>query len=120
MKLPPARDASPARRPRGRPRAFDRDQAPARAMQAFWSKGYAAALGAPDLVVSVCDRAREEAWPFGGRGLHWSIPDPVAAGTTSAFRRAFSEISARVTELAGASPRLTAPVVTRNAREAIS
>lgn len=54
----------------------------------------------PDLVVSVCDRAREADLPFPAERLHWSIPDPVEAGTASAFRAAYHEISRRVERLA--------------------
>jgi ArsR family transcriptional regulator, arsenate/arsenite/antimonite-responsive transcriptional repressor / arsenate reductase (thioredoxin) len=50
------------------------------------------------LVVTVCDKAREE---LGDRGnIHWSIPDPVREGTPEAFERAASEIEGRVDRLA--------------------
>ncbi len=47
-----------------------------------------------DLVITVCDRAHEElehpAW------AHWSIPDPVAAGTAAAFEAAHDLLAERV------------------------
>ena len=41
--------------------------------------GYAQVDVAPDLVVSVCDRVREDGLPFDAPLLHWSVPraDPV-------------------------------------------
>lgn len=59
-------------------------------------QGYEAIDGVPDLVVSVCDRARETEIPVARRHVHWSVPDPVMRNTLSAFRSAFSEISDRV------------------------
>src|ERR671912_615903 len=54
-------------------------------------------LGA-DIVVTVCDRAREELAP--GEGwLHWSVPDPVDAGTPRAFDTTVAELDARITVL---------------------
>ncbi|OJV75014.1 MAG: ArsR family transcriptional regulator [Cellulomonas sp. 73-92] len=51
-----------------------------------------------DLVVTVCDNAHEE---LGGAGrLHWSVPDPVAAGTDAAFDAAVEELARRVHTLA--------------------
>lgn len=56
---------------------------------------------ADDLVVAVCDKAYEELGQR-RRCLHWSVPDPVRAGTGGAFEAAFHEIEARVGRLAGA------------------
>lgn len=54
----------------------------------------------PALVVTVCDRAHEEldapaSW------LHWSIPDPVPAGTKAAFDAALHELDGRIIAFAG-------------------
>jgi protein-tyrosine-phosphatase len=66
-------------------------------------KGYDALSDQPDLIVSVCDRAREAGLPFDVPSIHWSVPDPVTGGTVEAFRSAFGEISARVDRLASAT-----------------
>ncbi len=68
-------------------------------------RGYDAVTATPDLVVSVCDRARESGLPFDAPALHWSIPDPVLAGTAEAFHAAFADLEARVDRLAAASRR---------------
>jgi protein-tyrosine-phosphatase/DNA-binding HxlR family transcriptional regulator len=57
-----------------------------------------------DLVVTVCDLAREE---LGGQAaVHWSVPDPVPAGDPASFDAAVTDLSDRV---GGLAPRLTAP-----------
>jgi protein-tyrosine-phosphatase len=62
-----------------------------------------------DLLVTVCDHAHEELahhWHVApDPTLHWSVPDPVAAGTRRAYDAAYSDLETRVTHLA---PRLTA------------
>ena len=55
----------------------------------------------PALVVTVCDRAHEELEP-GDKWLHWSIADPVAAGTRGAFDSAVDELRARIVSLQAA------------------
>jgi protein-tyrosine-phosphatase len=56
-----------------------------------------------DLVITVCDLAREE---LGRRAaVHWSVPDPVPAGDPASFDAAVAELSHRVERLA---PRLAA------------
>ena len=68
-------------------------------------KGYDEITFEPDLVVSVCDRAREAGLPFGGPHLHWSVPDPVRVGTQDAFRSAFADIARRIDGLVKPTPR---------------
>jgi protein-tyrosine-phosphatase len=66
-------------------------------------KGYDQVSTAPDLVVSVCDRAREAGLPFDAPLLHWSVPDPALAGTAGAFRSAFGDLAERVERLSQAT-----------------
>ena len=54
----------------------------------------------------MCDRAHEELDPEPG-WLHWSVPDPVPAGTGRAFDATVIELRDRIVALAGASQ--TAP-----------
>jgi protein-tyrosine-phosphatase len=54
----------------------------------------------PALVVTVCDRAHEELGPA-ERRLHWSVPDPVPAGTPAAFDATLDELRARIEAVAG-------------------
>lgn len=61
--------------------------------------GYDAVTGEPDLVVSVCDRAREAPIPFPCPQVHWAVADPVGGGR-DAFAAAFTEIAQRVRHLA--------------------
>ncbi len=56
-----------------------------------------------DLVITVCDLAHEELGHVAD--LHWSVPDPVRVGSTSAFDRAVTELTWRVGDFA---PRLAA------------
>ena len=52
----------------------------------------------PPLVVTVCDRAHEDLEPR-PQWLHWSIPDPVPAGTRAAFDATRDELEQRVLHL---------------------
>lgn len=60
-----------------------------------------------DYVITVCDRAHEEA-PGLAAG-HWSVPDPVRRGDEDAFEAALAQIERRVADLA---PRFTGPATT--------
>ncbi|WP_405144356.1 helix-turn-helix domain-containing protein [Sphaerisporangium sp. NBC_01403] len=53
-----------------------------------------------DLVIAVCDNAHEQLGH--DDHLHWSVPDPVLAGTPDAFERAFADLDSRVDRLASA------------------
>lgn len=49
----------------------------------------------PPLVVTVCDQAHEELDPDDS-WLHWSVPDPVPAGTKDAFDATLVELRDRI------------------------
>jgi protein-tyrosine-phosphatase/DNA-binding transcriptional ArsR family regulator len=49
----------------------------------------------PPLVITVCDQAHEELDPD-DTWLHWSVPDPVPAGTKAAFDSAVVELRDRI------------------------
>jgi ArsR family transcriptional regulator, arsenate/arsenite/antimonite-responsive transcriptional repressor / arsenate reductase (thioredoxin) len=53
---------------------------------------------AGDLVITVCDRAREELGLQAA--VHWSVPDPVPAGNPAGFDAALADLSHRVGRLA--------------------
>jgi protein-tyrosine-phosphatase/DNA-binding transcriptional ArsR family regulator len=56
----------------------------------------------PALTITVCDRAHEELDPK-PEWLHWSIPDPVPAGTSKAFDDTVAELRQRIAIVAGAA-----------------
>jgi ArsR family transcriptional regulator, arsenate/arsenite/antimonite-responsive transcriptional repressor / arsenate reductase (thioredoxin) len=62
-------------------------------------RGYDDVAHAPDLVVSVCDRAHEAGLPFVAPTLHWSVPDPIDGGPDD-FAAAYAELAARIEILA--------------------
>jgi protein-tyrosine-phosphatase len=51
-----------------------------------------------DMVVTVCDQAHEELEPE-PTWWHWSIPDPVEAGTDAAFDAVITDLDARIAAL---------------------
>jgi ArsR family transcriptional regulator, arsenate/arsenite/antimonite-responsive transcriptional repressor / arsenate reductase (thioredoxin) len=62
--------------------------------------GHVAGTRAPsDLTVAVCDSAYESLGSIEGL-LHWSVADPVRAGTADAFELAFRDLEARIERLA--------------------
>lgn len=66
------------------------------------SKTLAQYIGQPfDYVVTVCDQAAEAcpAFPGSGQRLHWSLPDPSAAGGTDQERlTVFRQVRDRIRE----------------------
>ncbi|MDE0802058.1 MAG: helix-turn-helix domain-containing protein [Acidimicrobiales bacterium] len=60
-------------------------------------------VGPADVVVTVCDRAHEELDPDES-WLHWSIPDPVTAGTGHAFDRTLADLDDRINRLTRGAP----------------
>lgn len=66
-------------------------------------QGYDALGDEPlDVVVSVCDRAREGVPPPARLHLHWSVPDPVPIDDDAAFDAVVAELEPRIALLANA------------------
>lgn len=59
--------------------------------------GYDEVTVDPDLVVSVCDRVREDGLPFEAPSLHWSVPEPHQAED---FTATWDDLSGRLQRLA--------------------
>lgn len=66
-------------------------------------RGYGEVDSDPDLVVSVCDRARESGLPWAVPHLHWSVRDPTE-GDRASYERAYGEIERRIDRLGQAVP----------------
>ncbi|WP_054815638.1 arsenate reductase/protein-tyrosine-phosphatase family protein [Nocardia arizonensis] len=62
-------------------------------------RGLQGLVRAGDLVIAVCDNAHEEL-PADPDRLHWSIPDPVSAGTDAAFDHALEQLRRRIDRIA--------------------
>src|SRR4051794_37531051 len=60
-----------------------------------------------DLVIAVCDNAHEDLTGPVRPGLHWSVPDPVRAGTDDAFEAAYSDLATRIDRIAPVVPHAT-------------
>jgi ArsR family transcriptional regulator, arsenate/arsenite/antimonite-responsive transcriptional repressor / arsenate reductase (thioredoxin) len=59
-----------------------------------------------DLLIAVCDNAHEE---LAGPRLHWSVPDPVRAGTDAAFEAAYTDLAGRIDRLGPALAHMPKP-----------
>jgi len=53
-----------------------------------------------DLVIAVCDNAHEEMTGKARPRLHWSVPDPIPAGTDAAFEAAYTDLADRIDRIA--------------------
>jgi protein-tyrosine-phosphatase len=95
----PARSAGSEPRDRVHPLAIAEAARHGIDLSAAAPRGYDDVTHAPDLVVSVCDRAHEAGLPFGVPALHWSVPDPIDGGPED-FAAAYAELAARIEVLA--------------------
>jgi AcrR family transcriptional regulator len=94
------------KRPRGRPRSFDRDQALARAMQVFWEKGYESAsmqdllsameISSPSLYAAFGDK--EALFLEAVQRYNASVAQECACGEDVSARESIEDL---LTELAG-------------------
>lgn len=78
-----------------------------------------------DLVITVCDNAREACpfFPRAGAQVHWGLPDPAdeaePAAARRAFRRTFDSLAARVDALLALPLEQLDPAVLRERAQAV-
>lgn len=65
-------------------------------------RGFDEVEGPVDLVVSVCDRAREQGIPIDAPALHWSVTDPAGGGPED-YQAAFDHLRSRIQRLVAAA-----------------
>ena len=103
VSIVPAASAGTAPAERIDPGAVDAAQRHRLPMRRIRPRHISEVRQAGDLVITVCDVAREELGRLAA--VHWSVPDPVPAGDPGSFDATVTELARRVSRLA---PRLRA------------
>jgi protein-tyrosine-phosphatase/DNA-binding HxlR family transcriptional regulator len=96
----PVASAGTTPAPRVHPRAVKVAHRHGLALDATGTAHVSDVLHDGDLVIAVCDNAHEEMSGPARPRLHWSVPDPVPAGTDEAFEAAYTDLAGRIDRIA--------------------
>jgi ArsR family transcriptional regulator, arsenate/arsenite/antimonite-responsive transcriptional repressor / arsenate reductase (thioredoxin) len=93
----PAASAGTQPAPRVHPRAMATARRHGLTLNPTGTAHFAQVVHDGDLLIAVCDNAHEDlSTGFPRPRLHWSIPDPVRAGTDAAFEAAYTDLAGRI------------------------